>query len=426
MNLNKSISKKFITLCAFFIITFCISYYIDSYLDDFVFEAAIQRYGGFIKWIKFFSENWGGRVIPQGLLVIILQFPNIIFTVINAIMWIVFLYYIVRLYCDKIPVEKKYIMFFFLVSVLVLIPHEVLAGAVFWKCANVLYLWGTAFAFMMLYPLVCEIRNSKYSKADIILAFIGGIYASSFEQIAAFMCVAAVVLIITGYIISKKFKLHILVLGVVVCVLTVFFTTMKGNHVRYEVEMLWDNTSYDSFSFLDKTLIGIHYAVEGIESCVPVVLLFLASVVLFAVLKNKESERIIKILSWTCFVFFLINFIHKTGSSYNESKYILGKLFVVLSADNMNFDFSVFSIGSTILNVTMITLLGVNVSTISRKRVNILIFLTYFGGIATMFIMGFSSTVYISGQRPMFIGCLFMLCCGLAAINDCFGINSNG
>lgn len=421
MNSNRKFVKKYITYCIFFAATFCLSYYIDSLGDDFVFADGINKYGSFIGWLKFFSQNWGGRVIPQGILVLILQTPDILFIVINAFMWIVLLLYIVRIYSSRIPIKREYLMGIFLVSIFILIPSYVLKFAVFWKCANVLYLWGTAFSFIALYPIICEINNISYSKSDIVYAFLAGVYASSFEQIAAFLCVASIILVFYLYIKKTILKKYIVLLEIWVWILTIFFTNIKGNHVRYEVEVLDHFNNFGMFSIFDKMLIGTHYAIEGIESCMPTALLILAATALFSCVKSKENDNIMKFFTIGCFWFFLMNFIHRTGVLYNSQKYFIGRLFVVLSADNKNFDFSVFSLGSTVLNVFMITFLGVNISMAFGDKFNIVTFLTYFGGLATMFMMGFSPSIYASGQRPMFIGCLFLLCCELSAINDFLG-----
>ena len=71
--LNKK-TGKILSYIIFASFIFLISYVtIQNKYDDFIFMKAIEDYGSFGNWLRYFAENWSGRLIPQGLQVIILQ-----------------------------------------------------------------------------------------------------------------------------------------------------------------------------------------------------------------------------------------------------------------------------------------------------------------------------------------------------------------
>lgn len=53
-------------------------------------------------------------------------------------------------------------------------------------------------------------------------------------------------------------------------------------------------------------------------------------------------------------------------------------------------------------------MLGCEIVLYKKKSLNVIPSLFYFGGIGTM-MMEWSPTIYASGQRPMFIGCVVLV-----------------
>ena len=153
--MKKSISKKNIIMkisirknCFFFlglyIVYFLLSTCIHNVGDDLVFQKGIEQYGSLHGWIIFFSNNWSGRIIPQGILVALLQFPESIFHMINALMWVLLFTYVVKVYDIHRNFDMKKTIITISILTFSVIPKSVLSQATFWKCANVLYLWGSA------------------------------------------------------------------------------------------------------------------------------------------------------------------------------------------------------------------------------------------------------------------------------------------
>lgn len=390
---------------------YLLSTFIANYEDDLVFKAGIERYGSFAGWVDFFSNNWGGRVIPQGFLVILLQLPDIFFNAINASAWVVLLMYICKVF-DSYEILNREVEII-LVSLLVftIIPFAVLSNAVFWKCAAVLYLWGTACTLVVLCPFVCAINNKPFKKTDAFFAFLACVYNSSFEQGAVFMSGAIFVLMTYSIFKNKRANKVLLTLTFLSCILTIFFYMMPGNSVRTEAEVLGQLPKFDMFSATDKLLLGVKYAIENAESQVSVLFVILSLIVLVSVYKTRKDDKLLKIAALCVLMYFSLRWVSLLGVALTgNGDRILVKMFQCINVDTTSFVFSRKMAALECVHVALITMLGTLSMLIVPKKVNMLIFVSYFGGFASMAVMGFSPTIYVSGLRPCFIGCLMLAC----------------
>lgn len=415
--------KKYISMVAFYIcvwlVYFIMSLFIVSRNDDFIFKAGIERYGSFAGWVNFFSNNWGGRVIPQGILVLLLQRSEFWFHFINASMWIVLLIYICRVFDYERTWNRKAELLILSFSIFTFIPGSVLAGSVFWKCANVLYLWGIAGMLVTIYPFVCIANGNSYKRHDFALAFIACVYTSSFEQGAVFMSAAVVVLLTYDLLKEKKVDLWLCLLAGTSCALTLFFYKMPGNAVRTKAEVLGSLPKFDMFSVPDKILLGIRYAVENSEAQVTVLYVIMAFIVFVSVFRIRREDKFFKTIAWILIGYFIFCWAICEGKSITGSDgNILEKIYLCINVDTVSFTFSFIDALLECIHIGMIVLLGYMLVIIVPGRVNPLTFISYYGGLATMAIMGFSPTIYASAERPRFIGYLMLVCTVFGSVCD--------
>ena len=409
---SKTISFYVVLWVAFYLL----STFIANYEDDLVFKAGIERYGSFAGWVDFFSHNWGGRVIPQGFLVILLQLPDIFFNAINSSAWVILLRYVCKVFDFSKTFDRKVEIILVLLLIFTIIPSAVLSTAVFWKCAAVLYLWGTACALIVLYPFVCAINNRSFRRTDIIFAILACVYNSSFEQGAVFMSGAIVVLLAYVSLKNKHADKTLVTLTFLSFALTIFFYMTPGNSARMEAEVLGQLPKFDMFSTTDKLLLGIKYTVENSETQVSVLFLILSLIVLASVYKTRQSDKLFKIAAWCVLIYFSLHWVSLLGTTLTgNGDRMLVKMFQCINVDTTSFTFSRKMAALECLHIGLITMLGVLSMFLVPKRVNMLIFISYFGGLATMAVMGFSPTIYASGLRPLFIGCLMLVCTVLCA-----------
>lgn len=389
---------------------FSLSYVtIQNKYDDFVFLKAIDDFGSFGKWLTFFAENWSGRLIPQGFMILILQCPEVVFHLINTVMWMVMLYYTAKDFDYYNVFDRRIVMIVVLASVYLLMPSGVIDGAISWKSANPLYLWGGALMLVALYPFICMFHEGEIRKRDICAALLSIVYVSGFEQAAVLMCGIMMVMMIYFFVRNRKVNMSCLVLFIVSLVLTVFFFFMPGNDARYLCEVLDNYEKYDMFSMFDRLLIGINYAISKAEKNVPHLLAAMSLIVLIVRIIKRERDFVTMTLAVVPFVYFSYCLTINSETLFS----IIYRLVDVEAAD---FEYSVVYLVFELINVGMICMLGMNIAFIDRERFNPLLFSLFFGAFGSIAIMGFSPSIHMSGQRPRFLGYFCFICCILAGI----------
>lgn len=403
--------KKIIASClAMYVLLVAFDFCLLDKMDDSNLRDGIANFGNIFEWIKFWADNWSGRVIPQGILVLLMQIPDLGFHLCNAGMWMMLLFYTWKdLDCFG-TVDLKIGMPVLFFGVFALIPVTVLDDAIFWKSANVIYLWGTATLMAAIYPHVASLRDQEYQRRDYVIALFACLYASGAEQCGALMTGIMVCIVIVMLIREHRVEKKLLILTTVSCVLTAYFFLLPGNSVRVRAEILGNFPDFDMFSSLDRVLWGITYAIGHAEREVPELLAFLAVINLVLILGLKRKDKLQEFLSWGTAIYFVCNFFDEMSRQMQEGTTYLSSWFSLIEINTIDFGISRPTLIAEIINVGMLVLLGMNLAWITEKF-DVLVFGLYFGGFATMWLMGFSPTIYASAERPRFIGYYCLLCC---------------
>lgn len=403
-------AKKIIGYTALYTAFFIVSCYMVSRDDDLVFQAGIKRYGSFSGWVEWFSHNWGGRIIPQGILVLLLQLPPIVFHFFDAMAWVVLLIYIKKVFDADDHFSKAVVYILTVVLIFVLIPDGILNAAVFWKCANVLYLWGSAALLVGIYPVVQFMREGTIRLSDYILSVIGIVYASSFEQAGVLMCGVLFVFVFFMLCDKRKISWQIVVLFLLAAACTFFFCTLPGNAARSHTEVLGQMQNYDMYSFPDKVLWGIWYVITNTEKEVMYLILLLAGTVTFILYKTRKSSDPVLIGAYFMLAYFLLCTLNRIGMTDAGTAYFINDLFSLVRVDSGEFGFTVSLALRSMIHFMAYVYLGMCIMLVNPERFEPVGFTFYFGALAAMFIMGFSPTIYESGARPRFLGYLFIIC----------------
>lgn len=125
-------------------------------------------------------------------------------------------------------------------------------------------------------------------------------------------------------------------------------------------------------------------------------------------MENKNWLQ--RLLSWLPAVYFTCNFFHQMSRQMQDAATFMSPWFSLVEINTIDFGVSMQTLFAEIINVGMLVLLGMDLAWISDVF-DVLGFCLYFGGFATMWLMGFSPTIYASAERPRFIGYYCLLCC---------------
>ena len=121
---------------------------------------------GAFRWVLSGFHTTGGKSGIRSL-VLLLQLPPLFFT------WLMLLHglflYVKKIFDIEGTLSSIIVYSVLPVLIFVFIPNSVLGRTVFWKCANVLYLWGSSALFIAVYPFVEFIHGKNITLLDYIL-----------------------------------------------------------------------------------------------------------------------------------------------------------------------------------------------------------------------------------------------------------------
>ena len=396
-----------------------VSSYIQDRNDDLVFQESYAQAGSLIEWIRWFANNWGGRVIPQGLLAVLLQLPPIVFGLLNAAATTALAWLSRRIIDRDGMIPDGAYCFVFVLGLLFALPREILRGTVYWKCADVLYLWGFSTLFAALYPFVCLLRGKKPGIPAWIAAFFCAAYTASFEQLG--ICMTGMMVLLYAYHVffrdgcesigqnpAYRFgNVPTVVLLLAAAGLTVVFSLMPGNAVRLEEETVRWYPQVAMQSVPEKIIQGLAYTVNGLEQQIMPVLLVLAWFAMIIRIRRKGSV-FDRILSMAVFAYFSIAALCVV-SGMNGSEGWMEGFFTASKPELDFFGIESFAVFRDLLHYAAYLALGYLIVSAPGKRTDPVAFAFFFGGLGSLVLMGFSPTVQASAARPLFPGCLMMI-----------------
>lgn len=404
---------------AYYVVIFCalllLNSFVESRADDLVFKAGIERYGSLSSWATWFSSNWGGRVVPQGMLVILLQLPDLVYSILTSL--VMLLLGILALDTFGISLGSSHATGLLLLFVLLhaLLPFELLRTTVYWKCACVLYVWGLAALLVAIRPMLYELRGDSCGLLTYAVAVPAIVYTASFEQagavMAGWMVLAAAYHLLTKRALPDIKSLALLIFALVA---TFGFSTLPGNDYRMTEETIAWFQSFDAYSLVDKILLGTSTSITMLErEALPIIVLIcMVLVYLYGKPDRVECDTSIPwdALARAILVYFVFCEIRVIGQNVSANTNIFTKLYTLYTPDKPQF---VVTLGRTVCDVIhymAYVLLGCCFASVGSSDGRFVAFSSYFAGFCSMFIMGFSPTIYASGSRPRFI-CYFILVC---------------
>lgn len=395
-------------LIAFFFLM--LSWNWPLYADDAVYQNALNAYGGIANWTKYYFDNWSGRLLPNILLIYLLNMPSICFSLINsAAIAIMILYFIKNFIITDNTMVKNVVALLLACALLTWIDDEMLKGTIFWRSAAVSYIWGLAGALLAIYPFAYHYydrNDDKLKVKDYILAILGVVYAANYEQSAVFM----IFMMFMFYLFRVLKKgprpisdLLLLILGIAI---TIFCLSAPGNAVRYNAEVLGHMQKYEMFGTIDKLVWGICYCLTGLRRyCAPLMAAISLLLIVHSYVFHKNKQ--IKACALLVGAYYIIMLISIWAETKAGTDFAL-PLFNFISVDSPDFITSRLQITVTVIGIfvyivtVLLTFLASEALDISAASL-----LTAAFGVTVM--IGLSPTIYASGARVLFYCSILLL-----------------
>lgn len=401
-------SKK-LSSFAFFCIAITAFYLIFTRLviktDDGHFLAIMSESGfDLIEWLKLRFETLSGRMTCEFLTMNFLSVPLIFWKITASLIWIFIVWFIIKL-ISAFGVRDRSSEIF-----AVCIPFTVFIGCLnsgaFWFTGSMFYLFPFGAMIAVELPAVFDLLNIQYRRIPfIILSAVAGLLACSQEQTAALTIGFYSVLMIC-LAIGKRLKPYHFVPVPFAAFSTYLLFSAPGMAERMKLET-GKFGRFADMNIVEKLFCGLsnYFAFGFMMSAVVFGLLIVLTVIKLNSLYNLKA---VKALSYSLSAFAVLSFVGGNALSLAANGSIPDKAFEkMFSSDETN------AVNIIIIAVCLVTLLLIVSALIMiiRKqfKVGFSSLLCYVAGVCSAVVVGFSSSVYVSGQRIFFFSELLTL-----------------
>lgn len=410
MSIKLSRIKKYWAFIAILLFFLLLCWNWPLYADDAVYKNALEENGNIVNWAKYYFNNWSGRILPNVVLIYLLNLPAICFNIINSIaLTLLILYFMKDFIITESVLIKNIVALMIVYIMLVWVNDDLLKGTMFWKSAVVSYIWGLLGALLAIYPFTYHFYDMKFTKLgikDYLFAFLGATYAANYEQSAVFMLFFMFCLFIFSTLKrGKGSKGDALILLWTIGV-TCFCLSAPGNDARYHAEVLGHMQKYDMYSIIDKLIWGACYSLTGLRKYCALPMMFISMFLVINSYLAKKNRQIKVCASFICIYYFVMLI-----SVWSESKVGTGfamQLFSFISVDSPIFDVTLMQIVASAIGLFayfLTVLLAITISEELEIHAAALL-VTAFG---TTVMIGLSPTIYASGSRVMFYLCIILI-----------------
>lgn len=398
----KSKKKRWIIILIIFILVFFMHFFLNlNYGDDLYFSTISLN--ELINWLMKRYCEWSSRIFIEATLVITLKLPNIIWMLINTSM-IFLLGFSISYLFTKNTFKEKLIC---LLSVF-LLPIYLLNEAG-WYATSINYLWPCALGVFSLIPIKNAIKNSNEKKWMYPIYTFALLFACNHEL----MCL----IVLSFYLLSiiylwknrkiNKFLLFQLFLSIMSIV---FIFICPDNSLRVVTETATRYPEFANFNIIHKFVLGILSTIS--ITLLDIKLPFLILSILIPIALTREKNIFIKLISYipmTAIIIFNIfpSIFPTTSRIYNALAVYANKVDFINMKSPMLY---ILLFGSTILIISIV----ISLYYIFFKENNLKKYLLptiFLAGLFSRLVMGFSSTLYASGQRTfLFYNVSIIIC----------------
>lgn len=362
--------------------------------DDAVFLSYSQEEGySLLSWLAERYMTWSSRTLIEAMMMIMVNLPPIIWRVTDAIVVLAGVVTLTKL-LEKKGYREYYSFYISLAFLALPYSYMSLAG---WVATSVNYMWPLAAGLIGIYPIRKYIDEKNIKLYEKIFFSICLIFAGNSEQIAFILFVSYggyiiyLLIIREGAVILTCYRYILFQFGLSILCL-VYILVCPGNTNRSQAEMITWLPEFASYSILKKIELGISETIKAVfvlESSGFLIMTFLLAVLIW----QSRKEWIYRMLALIpAFVVLLFTEVRRLlGSSHS--------LFQLNRVDNI-----ALAVVCGIVLLSFYLLFGKKVQFFLTSGI-------FLVALATKAVMGFSPTIYASGERTAWVMNFLLLGC---------------
>jgi|LGVE01.1.fsa_nt_gb hypothetical protein len=408
---NKITKEKAYYYLPFFIVTLVYTLFLlktPIIADDL---ALINKYVG-ITWLQEWNNilfdyfNWSSRVIINATIHIFLGHRRMYWIIATGILIFLLLVALDNIFNPEKDKKKNVII----ILIFTIFPFYLLAGSG-WRVGTISYFWTIAFAAIGMVPLAMMVRREKVPIPLLIFSILSLIFAGNFEQ-----CLIVLLVIYAAFFcyffIKKKIQWAFLLQCLTLLASFVFVLTTPGNGVRAERESFVRFKDFGMLNLFDKLDLGFASTMQKLiftENTVFLIFSILLAVYIVSNYRSNYYRGIGLIPLSVC----LIAGYAKSWliMGYNNMSNLIGGIPIngMITVDNYLSLFpyvklAIFLITAIAVMIDLYLVFGNTYKTMLAEAL-------LFGGTASRVIIGFSPSIWISGDRTYIFlyVCLLMI-----------------
>lgn len=360
--------------------------------DEEVYATYLDDYR-LLEFLKLFYTTWSGRVVLDGTAAIVMHLPRAAFKILDSLIMVLQVVGLAKL----MRFEKNDKNYSIIMCLSFMFPY-----LFFYTCgfsvASIYYLWPATAGIWAVYFCTKE-KNNIF---EIIIMCILLTIANSMEQILIVTAGTVGIIWLVSIVIKKRHNIYAFI-GVIISFLNLLFTIASpGRGIRYGREISLRFPSYEMIGTLQKVDMSFWLTTE--ELLLGARILWLVVTILVAiVIYHKRTlwyERAIGLIP--------VSMIAICGFSYPTITLILDDIAKLYSQDALgiinlaNFDVRVNYIPALIMFLFFVILFLALFLCYDQFDKMIYVCGLFFLGILSRMIIGFSPTVFASGERTFY------------------------
>lgn len=355
-------------------------------------------------WLTERYNTLSGRTVGEFLMSFFIRRHIIFWQIANAaiIVYITsFLYRLTKRFTGSFNDKEKQI---FCCCGIFLMLVSCLNPSVFWLAGSFTYLWPFAGILLTISPLLFFLLDSKFNNWTFVLSIIFAPVSTMQEQSAA-ICTALYLILLIFTLIKHSFKIRTLIPFIVLIVTDIHLFNSPGAHQRMELATAESFSRFADFNLFDKLFCGFSvFSANTYYLSNFLILLFIAllSIKLYHI-NNKYKKALILINCFAIFTCIIANYI-----SAIIDKGLAHMIFRKCIIKN-EYTFSFYLLIFLAVILTLIIALMVLKLLMSDKKTGLIIAISSAAAICSLMVLGFSSSVFMSGQRIAFFSNMFIV-----------------
>lgn len=394
--------------------------------DDILHSQAVQKFGSAWNFMLDQYKNWNSRYFTSLIMAYVMDKNIWLWRVLSSIVLFMFIIYSAKIIkvIYNLDIKKYIILLLGIFASFALLSSGIWTQSITWVTGSFNYLWPACALSISLYYLFNSVFNKEKIKLyQFIMLIPAALFACNVEQ-TALICVTMYSIIILYYALKYSFfDKYIFLLYIIMIISTLILFFAPSVAVRYASEVQTWYPVFGELSILQKIVQGFPYTVLYgmiLNNYTETIVL---SVLLFIIFKNQYDKKIYNIFALIPAFYSVIFYIGRVNTEWRDSFFVynLRKFSTRYLDNNLNEPFISVIFGIFICLIIIYFLFKINWSSIERKYLALLFFAA---ALLSAFILSFSPTIYVSGERIWFIPyTMYMLGIGMLFIEALKYIN---